>query len=709
MASTVRGACPFDCPDTCSWVVTVEDGRAVDLRGNRDHPFTRGALCGKVDHFLDALHDPDRILYPLRRIGEKGEGRFERIGWDEAIQLAAAGIEAARARSGPESVLPFYYAGTMGWIQGWTLGPRLFAGLGASRLSTTICDAAAQEALGATTGVVGFDPEAVSEARLILLWGASLLSTNVHQWRFVLEARKQGAHVVTIDPIRTDTAARSDEHIAPLPGTDAALALGLMRAVVDAGALDRDWLDRHTVGWPELEARLDEWPVERAAQTCGLDAEVVRALGERIATTRPTAIRIGLGLQRHGGGGAAIRAITAIPALTGDWRHVGGGALCMTEGHYPVRLDQVVSPSDLPQPAARTINMSRLGEALTELDDPPVDALVVFDANPAASVPNGEKVRRGLERDDLFTVVIEQRLTDTTDYADLVLPATMQPEHPDLHGSYGHHYLAWNEPAVEPPGECLSNTEIFRRLARALGLDHPRFYDSDHDLARQLLDTPEFRELGVTLERVREDGFVRIASFERGTPPFADGGFSTPSGKVELVSASLGEQGHDPLVGYTPPHEATDEELGRLYPLVLIAPASRFYVNSTFASQPWHRGKTGPPIVHLHPIDAAERGLESGDEIEIRNGRGSFTATALVDDATRPGVAFTYKVQWRKLSPDGRNVNSTTPERDADYGGSPTFHDNRVEVGKAPKARAAAAAGGRQAAEALRGREPAIR
>ncbi len=488
MSSVVRGACPLDCPDTCSWLVTVEDGRAVDLRGDRDHPFTRGALCGKVDHYLDALHDPDRLLYPLKRVGPKGSGRFERIGWDEAIALAADGIGAALAAYGAESVLPYYYAGTMGKIQGWTMGPRLFAALGASRLDTTICDAAAQVALAATTGVVGYDPEDLARARLVILWGASPLSTNVHQWRFVLEARKQGAHVVAIDPIRTATAERADEHIAPLPGTDAALALGLMRAVLDAGAEDRDWLARHTIGWPALEERLGEWPVERAADICGLDVSVVRALGERIASTRPTAIRLGLGLQRHGGGGAAIRAITAIPALTGDWRHAGGGALCMTEGFYPVDASAVAFPPDLPAPAARTINMSRLGEALTDLDDPPVAALVVFDANPAASNPNQQRVREGLGREDLFTVVLEHRLTDTTDFADVVLPATMQPEHADLHSGYGHLYLAWNEPAVEPPGECLPNTEIFRRLGAALGLDHPRLRDSDLDLAEQLLD-----------------------------------------------------------------------------------------------------------------------------------------------------------------------------------------------------------------------------
>jgi anaerobic selenocysteine-containing dehydrogenase len=679
--ATVRGACPLDCPDTCSWLVTVEDGRAVDLRGDREHPFTRGALCGKVDHYLDALHDPDRLLYPLRRIGAKGEGRFERIGWDEAIEVVADGLRAAIARHGPETILPYYYAGTMGMIQGWTLGPRLFAALGASRLGTTICTAAAKAGLRSTIGgSVGFDPEDLAHARLILLWGANPLSTNIHQWRFVLDAKQRGAHVVTIDPIRTDTASRSDQHVAPLPGTDGALALGLMRAVLDAGAEDCDWLDRHTLGWPALERRLAEWPVERAAAVCGLPERTVRELGDRLAATRPTAIRLGLGLQRHGGAAAAIRAICAIPAVTGDWRHVGGGVLCMTSGHFPHDADRVAFPPDLDLPRARTVNMSRLGEALTELDDPPISALVVFDSNPGAVVPNQRRVREGLAREDLFTVVLEQRLTDTTDYADVVLPATMQPEHADLLSGYGHLYLAWNEPAVAPPGECLPNTEIFRRIARALALDEPRLQQSDEDIAREILDTPACRARGITLEALRERGWIRAAGFERGTAPFANGGFPTASGRVELVSDRLDRSGHDPLVGYVAPHEVGDDELAERYPLVLIAPASRFFVNSTFGSLPWHRRKTGSPIVHLHPEDAAHRGIETGERIRVWNDRGAFTAEARVHEATRPGVAFTYKVQWAKLSEGGVNVNATTPERDTDLGGGPTFHDNRVEV-----------------------------
>ncbi|MCY4088202.1 MAG: molybdopterin-dependent oxidoreductase [Actinomycetia bacterium] len=682
MSRSVAGACPLDCPDTCAWHIEVDAlGRAVSLRGDREHPFTRGALCGKVNRYLDALYAPDRLLHPLRRVGAKGAGQFERISWEEAIELAARGIQRAIDEDGPESVLPYYYAGTMGQVQGWTLGPRLFAALGASKLGTTICSAASTAALTAIHGAkVGLDPEDIAYARLVLIWGGNLLYSNVHQWRFILAAREAGGHIVTIDPLRTATADHSDEHVKLRPGTDGALALGLMRAVLDAGAADRDWLERHAVGWPELEARLREWPPARAAEECGVSLAQLEGLGQRLAATRPAAIRMGLGLQRHGGAGAAVRAISAISAVTGDWRHVGGGVAGNVSDHFPVATTETVYPSDLPRRQARTINMSRLGEALLTVDDPPVRALVVFNANPGASNPAQRQVHEGLARDDLCTVVLEHRLTDTADFADVVLPATMQPEHIDLHTAYGHLYMTWNEPAVAPPGECLPNTEIFRRLARALGLDHPRFFDSDLDIARQLLDTDGCRAAGITLETLRERGWQRTVDYPAGTAPFADGGFPSPSGKVELRSDGLASLGLDPLVGYVPPYEVVDSELAERYPLVLLCPASRFFLNSTFASTPWHLRKAGPLTVHVHPDDAAVRSLEEGEAIVVRNDRGSFEAVVTVDDAAAPGVAFLYKSHWAKLLPGGFNANATTPQRDADMGGSPTFHDNRVEI-----------------------------
>jgi anaerobic selenocysteine-containing dehydrogenase len=680
--TTHLGACPLDCPDTCTWQLDVEDGRAVAIRGDRDHPFTQGALCGKVNRYLDALNGPDRLTVPLLRVGPKGVGRvsFRPATWDEAIGRVAAGLQNTIDRDGPEAILPYYFAGTMGHVQGWTMGPRLFAHLGASRLRTTICTAAATAALRSLFGgSVGFEPESIVEARLVVLWGANLLSTNLHQWPFVHEARARGAHVVAIDPLRTDTAARCDEHIAPLPGTDAALALGLMRHVLDAGAADRAWLEAHTVGWPDLEARLAEWPVERAAAECGLDVGVVRRLGERIAKTRPTAVRVGLGLQRHHGAGQAIRAICALPLVTGDFRYPGGGALCMTSGHHPVDEAPVVRPPDMPAASARSINMSRLAAALTGEADPPITALVVFNANPAATAPDQNRVQDGLRRADLFTTVLEQRWTDTCDYADVVLPATMQPEHLDLHSSYGHHYTTLNLPATRAPGEALPNTEIFRRIAAAMGLDHPRLRDTDEDVARQLLGgTP------ISFEELRERTYARTTGVAVGSAAFAHGGFPTPHGRARLLDPALHRLGVDPLVGYTPPLEAADPHLAERFPLVLIAPAGRFFVNSTFASLPWHASKMGPPRVHLHPDDAAVRGLVDGSAVRVHNDRGAFVAAVAIDDATRPGLAFTYKAYWARLSPGGSTVNAVTAVRDTDLGGGPTFHDTRVQVEAVP-------------------------
>ncbi len=680
----VQGFCPLDCPDTCAWQIEVDaTGKAVAMHGDRKHPFTAGALCGKVNRYLDGVYSPERVLHPLRRVGRKGEGRFERISWEEALQLVADRLRAAIERHGPQAILPYYYAGTMGYVQGWTLGPRLFRFLGASRLLPNLCEAAANAACAATYGApVGFDPEDIAHAKQIILWGTNPLNANVHLWKFVLEARQRGAHLIAIDPIRSESAERCDEHVAPLPGTDGALALGLMRAVLDVGAEDRDWLERYTIGWPQLEARLAEWPVERAAEVCGLDVAVVRGLGQRLATTRPTAIKLGLGLQRHGGAGAAVRAILAIPALTGDWRHVGGGALPYTSGHFPQDVGQAAAPPDMPAPPARTINMARLGEALTELNDPPITAMVVFNANPGASNPNANRVRRGLAREDLFTVVLEHQLTDTADFADVVLPVTMQPEHHDLGGAYGHNYLQWNDPAIAPPGECLTNTEVFRRLAKTMGLEAPCLYDSDLELARQVLDTDAARARGIDLERLRQRGWLRAADFTPGTAPFAAGGFPTASGKIELYCERLAHAGQDPLIGFVPPHEVLDTALAAQYPLVLMAPAGRFFLNSTFASLDWHRRKMGRIQIHLHPRDAAARGLADGDALRVYNDRGSFVGEALIDEATRPGVAFMYKNHWPKLVEGGANANATTPERDADMGGAPTFHDNRVEIAR---------------------------
>lgn len=686
MSHIVNGACPLDCPDTCAWQIEVEDGKAVRMRGRKDHPYTRGSLCGKVNHYLDAVYAPDRLKTPMRRIGEKGDGAFQEIDWDEAIGLAAAGIQTTIDRHGAEAVLPFYYAGTLGAVQGWSLGQRLFKHLGATRLETTICDGAARAAAKVTMHrSVGTDPEDFEHARLILVWGANLLSSNMHQWHFIHAAQQAGAHVVAIDPLPTDTALRCDEHIQLLPGTDAALAMGLMAEIVTAGAADEEWLAECTVGWPELRGRLAEWSAERAAEICGIDVSVVRALAARMVTTRPTAIRLGLGLQRHGGAGAAYRSIIILGTILGDFRLVGGGVLPGTAGQFDAITVNLEEPKDLALPTVRTINMSRLAEALTDTNqDPAVHALVVWNTNPAATVPDQLRAQRGLRRDDLHVTVLEHRITDTAMFADVLLPATMQTEHLDIHASYGHHYLTLNLPAIDPIGACLPNTEIFRRLATALGLEHPRLHDSDEALIRQFIDTDVARSRGITFESLSESGYARVDDF-RGATPHAHGGFPTRDGKLHITAPELADQGLDPIPGYTPPFEITDEALAKRCPLVLISPAHRFFLNSTFADLPRHLKLTGEPTLFFHADDAAERGIENGDLVEVANDRGSFRVAAAIHPGARRGVVWSYKVYWAKNG-GGNNVNATTPVRDADMGGSPTFHDNRVEATLVAKA-----------------------
>ena len=681
----VPGACPLDCPDTCAWVVTVRDGQALTLRGDRRHPFTRGALCAKVNRYLDYTRAPDRLLHPQRRVGAKGEGRFARVSWDEALDEIATRWRGIIDRHGPAALWPYYGSGTMGMLQGVAgAGRRLWNVLGTSQHQMTICTIAGGYGTGYTLGDnrVGMDPETFPSSRLILLWGTNTLTTNHHLWKYVEAARRAGAHVVAVDPVRTRTAAAVDEHLAPIPGTDAALALGLLHVVVALGREDREFIAAHTTGWEAFRARIQEFPPERVSAITGLPRERIVALGERLATTRPTGIRLTMGLQRHAGGGMAVRAITCIPGVTGDWRYPGGGAVYDTRGFFRGNW-AALWRDDLRPPGTRRLSMTRLGEALLEVGDPPVASLLIYASNPVASVPDQGKVRRGLAREDLFTVVVDNFQTDTADYADLLLPSTMQTEHADLHYAYGHLYLNWNEPAVAPPGECLPHTEIFRRLARRLGVTEPCVYDSDDDLARSVLDSDDPALAGITLERLQTDGWARLTV---PTPfvPFANG-FPTPSGKLEFVSPRMIEAGLDPVPDYTPPSEAAQQgtALAARYPLALVAPASHYLLNSMFANVPDLERRQGAPAVVLHPDDAACRGLKDGDVARIHNDRGEFQATVRVSDAVRPGVAAASKGFWPKRVPGAANANATVPERDSDMGGGAVFHDNRVEITRA--------------------------
>jgi len=682
---TFKVVCPHDCPDTCVMSVGVEDGRATTIGGDPEHPYTRGFLCAKVNRYLERVYSPDRLLHPLRRTGPKGRGRFERVGWDEALDEIAARFREVAAQHGPQAILPYSYAGNMGLLGFGSMDRRFFGALGASLLDRTICSSAGGAGLKATLGAsLGFDPEAVVHAKLVVAWGANIVSSNVHFWPLVEEARRRGARLVCIDPYRSRTADHADLHLAPWPGTDAALALGMMHVIFREGLEDRGYLDSHAVGGDELREKVREWTPERTARETGLEAATIEAGAREYARTRPAAIRLNYGLNRHAGGGTAVRTIAALPAVTGAWRDAGGGVLLSTSGSYPVASEALERP-DLVPPGTRTINMSQLGQALTDPDlAPPVKALYVYNSNPAAVAPDQEAVLRGLAREDLFTVVHEQFQTDTADWADIVLPATTALEHYDLHKSYGHLYLSLSKPAIAPLGEARSNTDVFRALAARMGFDDPCFGDDDRELARQALDWSHPNLQGIDLERLERECSVRLA-VPKDWAPFARGGFPTASGRAEIRSEKLAAQGHDAVTGYVPPREGpvTAPELAKRYPLAFISPPAHHFLNSTFSAQAVFVRREGEASVTLHPQDAAARGIEEGQLVEVFNDRGRFQASARVSDAARPGLVVGLSIWWPKMCPGGRNANAVTSQELTDLGGGATFYDALVEVKRA--------------------------
>ncbi|MFO1414166.1 MAG: molybdopterin oxidoreductase family protein [Burkholderiales bacterium] len=680
----VRGACPHDCPDTCAFVTTVEDGRAVAIRGATDHPPTAGVLCTKVARYLERTYSDQRVLHPMRRVGRKGEGRFARISWDEALAEIAERFGAlAASAEGPETILPYSYAGTMGLLQYGSMDRRFFHRLGASLLDRTICASAGKAGWVATIGAtLGMDVERFAESGLILIWGSNSVASNLHFWTRAQEAKRRGAKLVAIDPYRSATAEKCHEHVALLPGTDGALALGLMHVLIAEELVDRDYIERFTEGYAALAQRAQAWTPERTAATCGLRAEQVVALARAYGTIRPAAIRVNYGMQRHAGGGNAVRLIACLPALTGAWRDPAGGALLSSSGTYPVDTAALERP-DLIRGTPRTINMSAIGDALLEAQ-PPVRALYVYNSNPVAVAPESAKVRAGFAREDLFCVVHEIFQTDTADFADLLLPATTQLEQLDVHSSYGHLYVQLNLPAIAPLGEALPNTEVFRRLAARMGFTEPCFADSDEAIARAAWRYADPRARDLAWDTLRERGFARLAVAER-YAPFAQGGFPTPSGRCEFASRTLAAQGLDPVPDFVPPREsaASNPALAARYPLAFISPPARNFLNSSFANLPAFVEEERTPWLDLHPVDAATRGIADGAPVRIFNDRGEFAATARVTERARPGVAVAPSIWWQKLAPDGRNANAVTSQALTDLGRAATFYDCLVEVARA--------------------------
>ncbi|HZC42845.1 MAG TPA: molybdopterin-dependent oxidoreductase [Acidobacteriaceae bacterium] len=698
----VHAVCPLDCPDSCSVHISVtQEGRATKIQGNPDHPVTRGFLCAKVAKYLDVVYSPDRLLYPMRRrpgvakgpiaAGKQAEV-FERISWDEALDTIAARLQDISNTFGPEAILPYSYAGNMAVLGYGSMDRRFFSRLGASRLDRTICATAGGEALMSVYGAkLGTDTEHFRHARTILAWGANILGNNVHLWPFIQEARQKGARLIVIDPYATRTAKASNWHLQIRPGTDSALALGMMHVLITENLYDADYVRRFTHGFEPLRTRVQEYTPACVAELTGLSTEEIVRLAREYAIATPSVIRLNYGVQRGQNGGAAVRAIAMLPCLTGAWKHLGGGLQLSTSGAFHFNRQALERP-DLAEAspigrAGRIVNMSRLGHALTELSDPAVQAMLVYNSNPAVIAPNQKAVLQGLRREDLFTVVHEQFFTDTTDYADVVLPATTFFEHKDFQGTYGHYYVQLSQPAIAPLGEARSNVTLFRQLAQRMGFTESCFRDSEEDMIDQALGGTNFPWLeGITREKLESQHSIRLkfpqekagGNFQ---PFVSEEWFRTPSGKAEFYSEMLAEQGYDPLPGYVAADESRHSALARKFPLELLPRKNDNFMNSTFAGSPAHQAMEAAHfgLLEMHPEDALARGIADGDAVDVFNERGKVRLVAKVGASVPAGVAAS-RLGWNKLTRDGQGVNSLTSETLTDLGGGPTFYSTLVQV-----------------------------
>lgn len=672
-------------------LATVEHGRLIRVNGNPDNPFTRGNLCRKVAHYEERVYSPDRVLYPMRRVGRKGQGAFERISWDEALAEIAGRWKRIIHESGPEAIQPYSYAGTMGIVQMNACDSRLWYRMGAGQLKRTICSSAAEVGYGYVNGRTGgIDPEEFAESKFIIAWGTNLSSTNVHQMPFVRQAQARGATFVVIDPYRTRTANAADWFVQPLPGTDAALALGMAHTIFAEGLHDEPFLEAHAIGWREFRDRCAQYPPERVAEITGVAVDEILRLARAYATTRPAAIRLGYGISRTSNGGGMVRAIACLPAVIGAWGKRGDGLLLSTSAHFPInwrrvkRPDLVHSPDDESdvkwgRRVPRAINMNEIGKALLTTTNPPIRSLYVYNSNPAAVAPNSSLVIEGLLREDLFTVVHEQMLNDTARFADILLPATTQMEHWDLMRAYGHLYVNLCAPAIEPLGEARPNLDVLNSLALAMGYTDDLFHDTAETVIRDALDSPQLREAGVTYEYLLEHGFARIPSYTPGVVP----AFATLSGKIELYSKQAEKDGYDALPEHVPPTDpGADGAEGRSrFPINLLSPAAHHFLNSTFSNLPTLQHGEKEPRIWIHAVDARQRGVADGDWLRVWNSRGAVRLRAVVSENVKPGVAWSPSLWWHRDSPGG-NVNVLTSDRLADMGGGSTFHTNFVDFAR---------------------------
>jgi len=686
---TVYGACPHDCPDCCALETQVdEQGRAITVRGRNDHPVTKGWLCAKVNRYLERVYHPDRLRYPMHRVGPKGSGLFERISWDEAIAEITSHWRDIIAQHGAQCILPYSYAGTLGLVNNAVVNSRFWNRLGASQLERSICGAAAEEAVILTIGArLAPAPQMLLHSRLILIWGCNPASTAPHIMPFLREAQRKGTRIIVIDPIRTLTARSADQHIQPFPGTDAALALSMMYVIVTENLHKPGWIAAHTIGWESLLERIKQFPPERAAQITGLEVNTILDLARTYATTSPALLRVTDGINRHTNGGQTVRTLASLPAITGQYGLPGGGLMYSTSDWLQWDKEVVTHEHDpaCPQPP-RSLNMNRLGAILTGEADPPVYSLFVYNANPVASSPNAGKIVDGLLRDDLFTVVHELFETDTARYADILLPATSQLEHVDLHKPYGHMSLQYNMPAIAPQGEARSNWDVMRILSSAMDFNEYWLRQDANEVLQEILEATaqhNSRLVGITLQRLQEEGSIPLAISSSEEVPFANSIFPTPSGKVEFSSETAAAKGYDPVPGWEPELETRTERdttLSANARLPLLCPAAHHFVSSTFGNQERLITKEGAPTLRIHPSDAAVRNIRSGQLVRVGNERGWCRLVAEVTEMVRPGVLATTTVWWPKFSPDRRNVNWTTSDRLADLGGGSTFYTNLVSV-----------------------------
>ncbi|MGH9517007.1 MAG: molybdopterin-containing oxidoreductase family protein [Terriglobales bacterium] len=714
MKQVVHAACSHDCPDACGVLITVEDGRATKIQGDPAHPVTRGFLCAKVTKYLDRVYSPERVLYALRRVAAKGAagvvadenvcatraGRagtpvpprslqaFERISWDEALDEIAKRLKSIAAEFGSEAILPFSFAGTLGKLGYASMDRRFFHRLGASQLHRNICSEAGAAGVKSVYGVnMGTDPEQFRHSKYIIAWAANIHATNVHLWPFIEEARRDGAKLVVIDPYRTRTAACADWHLPINPGTDVALALGMMHIIINRNLHDADYVARYTLGFEELRAKVQEYPPDRVAQWTGVAASDIEKLALDYATERPAVIRMNYGVQRSENGGTAARTISMLPIVTGSWKEIGGGFQLSTSGAYKMNEEALERPELMEKALgrpARTLNMAELGKQLNETSDPPVKALLVYNSNPAATCPNRNAVIRGLLRPDLFTVVHEQFFNDTTDYADIVLPATTFFEHKDLQTAYGHYYLQISNQAIEPLGECRSNVELFRALAERMGFEDECFRDSVDDVIDQALNADNPWLKGLTRQRLEKEGHIRLNFEGNGAVPqpflpWAHGNFRTPSGKAELYNERLKDQGFDPVAAFVPPVESRHAAGAKAFPLELLARKADNFLNSTFSNLPSVQSMEEMGLLEISQKDADSRGISDGDTVRVFNSRGEIQLKARVDGKVSTGVVAT-KLNWAKLTPGNLNINVLTSEKLTDLGNSAVFYSVLVEV-----------------------------